>query len=332
MKVVFIYRKPYNEAYSIEVLFNSIAREMSKYVDVAQYTLGGYSQTLWDVYKLRQLRGDIYHITGDVNYIAAFLPRKKTVLTVHDIIYYLYSLTGAKRWLYKLFWLIIPFLYVKHITTVSQLTKQDLVTFLNITPKKITVIPNCYNPIFRPIHKSFNAACPTIFQIGSFPHKNVIRLIEALRGLQCNLVIIGKLDSKTIQKLEECQIKYSNYVGITTDQIYQLYASSDILTFVSLNEGFGMPIIEAQAVGRAVITSNSVPMCIVAGNGACLVNPLKTEEIRQGILKIINEPAYRESLISNGFNNIKHYSAQKITGLYLNYYHKTGLLANWGDK
>jgi glycosyltransferase involved in cell wall biosynthesis len=89
---------------------------------------------------------------------------------------------------------------------------------------------------------------------------------------------------------------------------------------VSTYEGFGMPILEANAVGRPVITSNILSMPEVAGNAAHVVNPYKTLEIRNGILKIIQDKEYRNILIQNGINNAKKYNNQNIANEYLKIY------------
>lgn len=320
MKIVLIYRKPHPEMYSIEELFHTIAAEMGKHAEVIQYITNGRNHILRDIINLRRLRADIYHITGDINYMASLLPRKKTVLTMHDMVHYLYTLKGIKHLVYKWFWLQIPIHLAGRTTAISPATRDDMVKHLGINIRDIEVIPNCYNKIFQPAAKSFNLKCPVIFQIGVLPHKNVPRLIEAISDIPCRMVIIGKLDDKTINLLQENKINYSNYVGITLQEIYQHYVECDFVSFISINEGFGMPIIEAQAVGRAIVTSNYSPMSIVAGDGACLVNPLDVNKIKQGILKIINDKDYREEIINNGFENIKNYTVESVASQYLDLY------------
>ena len=70
-----------------------------------------------------------------------------------------------------------------------------------------------------------------------------------------------------------------------------------MLTFVSTYEGFGLPILESQATGRPVVTSNVSSMPEVAGDAACLVNPYDADSIREGILRVINDDAYRKDLM-----------------------------------
>lgn len=93
-----------------------------------------------------------------------------------------------------------------------------------------------------------------------------------------------------------------------------------MVAFASTFEGFGMPIIEANITGRVVVTSNTSSMPEVAANAAEFVNPLDVEDIRRGFLKVINEDAYREQLIENGFTNAKRFNKQTIANQYFNLY------------
>ena len=77
-----------------------------------------------------------------------------------------------------------------------------------------------------------------------------------------------------------------------------------------------MPIIEGQAVGRAVITSNISPMKEVADGGAHLVDPFSELSIKKGILKLLNDDNYRNKIIERGLINSKKYSSEKIAQKY----------------
>jgi glycosyltransferase involved in cell wall biosynthesis len=322
LRVVLIYRKPNAGGYSIEQLFHAIACELRKQIEVVEYAVGDRRSFLLDAWRLRQLDADIYHITGDINYMVNLLPRKKVVLTVHDIGNYLFGLSGIKRSLYKWFWLIFPIRRAGLVTSVSMETRNNIVKHLRITNKRIVVIENCHSAIFKPVEKSFAKECPVILQVGAWSYKNVPRLVESLKGLRCHLVLIGRLDDEIMQKLAECEVSYENLVGLTQNEIYQKYVECDVVSFVSLGEGFGVPIIEAQAVGRPLITADVSPLCDVAGKGACLVNPLDVSQIREGIQRIIGDENYRNKIIATGFQNVSRYSPATISGQYLALYKK----------
>ena len=92
------------------------------------------------------------------------------------------------------------------------------------------------------------------------------------------------------------------------------------MLFASKYEGFGIPILEAQSVGRPVITSNLDPMNFIAGKGAYLVNPNNPRNINLGIKKIINNKHLRTKLIKEGFKNTKRFDKSKIIKKHNNLY------------
>ena len=141
-----------------------------------------------------------------------------------------------------------------------------------------------------------------------------------MRGITCKLVLIGKLDEPTRQQLIECGTDYENRTNLTHEQIAQAYIDCDIVSFVTLSEGFGVPIIEAHASGRPLITSNLSPMREVAGDGACLVDPSEVSQIREGILRIIEDSDYRDQLVEKGLRNAVRFSPATISGQYLDLY------------
>jgi glycosyltransferase involved in cell wall biosynthesis len=98
------------------------------------------------------------------------------------------------------------------------------------------------------------------------------------------------------------------------------YERADLVIFVSLAEGFGMPIIEAQAVGRPVIVSNLSPMKEVAGEGALAVDPFDIEAIRSAIRTVIEDGQLRHRMIAAGLENVKRFNAEVVAGQYAQLY------------
>lgn len=323
MKVVFVFRKQREGVYSIEELFHTIAGELRNRVEVIEYETGARWGVLRDMWRLRKLRADIYHVTGDINYFVLLLPRKKTVLTVPDIGHYLFALRRFKRWVYKWLWLLGPIHAARAVAAISNETRDAIVRHLGVAPNRIETIECCHSALFRPTFRSFDSACPVILQVGTKPYKNVPRLIEALRGIRCRLILIGQLDATLTRKLVECGIDYATRANLTHEELYRQYVECDIVSFVSIGEGFGVPIIEAQATGRPVITSRVSPMQEVAGDGACLVDPLNVSQIREGICKVIADSDYREQLVQRGLRNATRYSPATISGRYLDLYSRT---------
>jgi glycosyltransferase involved in cell wall biosynthesis len=98
------------------------------------------------------------------------------------------------------------------------------------------------------------------------------------------------------------------------------YEAADILLFCSTIEGFGMPIIEAQTVGRVVVTSSVSSMPDVAGGGACLADPLSISDIRHAVERVLNDNNYRNDLIYKGLQNVRRFNPQTVARQYAHLY------------
>jgi glycosyltransferase involved in cell wall biosynthesis len=110
-------------------------------------------------------------------------------------------------------------------------------------------------------------------------------------------------------------------LGRVTDvELVEAYRRCDMVVFASLYEGFGLPILEAQAMGRPVITSNFGAMREAAGDGALLVDPYSVEAIREAVLRITREPALREDLIAKGRENAERFRAEAVAERYAEIY------------
>lgn len=322
MRICYIYREKEKNEHSIEYVFDTVASEMQKRGhDIHKwYKPVSWIKTFTDIRELRKQNFDIYHITGDVYYLWFFFPWSKTTMTVHDIGCWK---NHSFRWVILLLVVMPIFLaawFLKGITCVSDLTKGDLENMLHIRPNKLKTI---FNPLSLPVKrcdKTFNTECPRILQIGTGDHKNLIGLIEAVKGLKCKIDIVGNPTNELIEKMKQYGEEYSISYRIPLEEVIRHYEECDILYFVSRSEGFGMPIIEAQTVGRPVLTTASEPTRTVAGGAALLYSDDDYTGIREGILRIINEDKLREQLIDAGFANAANYSPKAITGQYEDFY------------
>ena len=191
---------------------------------------------------------------------------------------------------------------------------------IDLSKQRVYVIPNPVDPGFVYAPKVFNAQHPRILQIGTVERKNLLRTIEALKDLRCHLRIIGNLNKRALQLLNEFHIEYSNASNLTHAEIIEEYRKADIVNFPSTFEGFGMPVIEGQATGRVVVTSNISPMKEVAGEGAYLVDPYSVESIREAYTAILGSPSLRDNLLRKGQENVKKYRAENIACQYLRVY------------
>lgn len=308
----------------METLFSSVRTsmaELGRSVDVRE--LPCVSKGLWprlyNSYWASTQRGGVNHITGDVTYIALALPGASTVLTVHDC-FALERLSGIKRWFLKKFWFDLPIRRAQAVTVVSEETLRQLARLVPCSKGKTVVVPNAISPAFTPSPRVFNSTRPRILHIGTAPNKNLPALCQALNGIDCDLRIVGRLNAGQMLELEKNRISYSACSQLTEQGIIDEYKACDLVSFVSIYEGFGMPIVEAQWIERPVITSNCSSMPEVAGEGACLVDPRDVYDIRQAVLRIRQDADYREFLLESGRRNRERFSLREVAQRYLSVY------------
>ena len=322
-EIAFFSRKKTAGAFSIGQIFEIIAEAVAAYRPVAEHELPHPSNSIFNLLRnvdaaRRNAGAGVNHITGDAHYVALGIGRGRVVLTIHDCILLMRTPPNRlKYYLYLWLWYKFPIWKADIITTISEKSKDEIIRFTGCPPDKIRVIPNCVNPAYRFERKPFNAQYPRILHIGVAPHKNLGRVAEALKGIPCVLEIIGQLNENQLDVLKKAGIHYENSVNLNLGMLAERYRAADMVVFASLYEGFGMPIIEAQASGRPVVTSNIEPMPWVAGvEGACFVDPTDVESIRNGIKKVISSKSYQETLIEKGLENVQRFSITRITELY----------------
>ncbi len=323
IRVLYIYREKRIGGFSIEKIFEYISQNLSKKIEKYRINTLSLNYFFFNFIYVLIKQKQINHLTGDINYLAILLNRKRTILTVHDIGHFEVSLSGIKKKIYSIFWWKLPLNHCTYITTVSSFTKGKLIEQFNINPEKIHVI---YNPLWpnipKPTYRIFNKNCPIILQIGSGKNKNAEKLIEAVIGINCKLIFVSNREIELKSELELNSINYVFHEYVSDEFLYTLYDECDIVFFASTYEGFGIPIIEAQYKEKVVITSNICSMPEVAGKGAHLVNPFDSMDIKNGILKVINKDQYRENLIKEGLKNIEKFNIETISKQYLNLYQK----------
>jgi glycosyltransferase involved in cell wall biosynthesis len=216
----------------------------------------------------------------------------------------------------RFFWFDWPMRCATVVTVISEETKRQLLRQVSAPECKIVVVPDAVAPVYQPYPKPFRTECPQILHVGTKPNKNLSRLIQAVRGLTCHVKIIGVLNDAQRRELESSGISYDAEGNLGGAAMYRAYCDADLVSFPSIYEGFGMPIIEAQWVERPVVTSNCSSMPEVAGGAACLVDPFDVGSIRAGIQRVIEDGPYRESLIELGRKNRERFSLAQVARQY----------------
>lgn len=217
------------------------------------------------------------------------------------------------------------------ILTVSAFSKQDIMHRYDISQDKIEVVHNGVSPIYAPLQQEekqqvrdqYSGGKPYFVYVGSInPRKNIERLLLAFDRFceryteEVGLVLVGeKMWKDNVLEHAYQSMKYKDRVGFTgrllQHDLAQVLGSALGLTYVSLFEGFGIPIAEAMQCGVPVITSNVSSMPEVAGDAAVLVNPDSIEEIQEGMMAIASNARLRDDLIAKGFEQVQKFSWDK---------------------
>jgi len=283
------------------------------------------------IYPLRLLpkrNYQIYHIIDhSYGHLAHFLPSKRTVVTCHDLIPLIFpqNLSWWGRASYHFY--ISGLKRAKRIIAVSNSTKGDLIKLLKISPTRIRVIPNEID--FKPFKKLKNKqnlkkkysleGKTVLLTMGSGFYKNFsisLRAFKELKNKYPDLVLlkIGKLRREDSEFIERFDLKNSvlEKKNLSSKELAEIYNISDILVFPSLYEGFGRPPLEAMACGLPVITSSSSSLPEVVGDAAVKINPLSQKELKNEIIKLIENPSHKNKLIKKGLARAKKFKKRNI--------------------
>ncbi len=274
----------------------------------------------WSVARiLKKLKPDVF-LSMD-NY-CTLNTKIRTVLVQHDIsfVHYPKEVPRLVHAYYKFF---IPKFLKKadRIITVSEFCKRDILSaYKNISPKKITVAFNGWREAFKPIsdsekentRKTYTNGAPYFIYVGSInPRKNIDTLIKAFDMFKTNvssevkLVLVGRVawqKEKVMSAYKTSKFKsdiiFMGYVE--SSLLPALLGSALALTYISLFEGFGVPIIEAMSCEVPVITSNCTAMPEIANNAALLVNPTDIDDVANALQNIYADVDLRNQLIAKG--------------------------------
>lgn len=323
MKILYVNRKtrPYGN-FSIESYFAQISDLLQKMgVETqtwyAPFFSNGILKRVFSYCALQnQTKQDIVHITGDIYYL---LPagQGKRVVTYHDI-GFMHTANPIKKWIYRKFWIEYPIQKAHAVTCVSEATQAEILSVCPAAAGKLHVIPTIIDARFVRVDKPFHTARPTLLLLGSAPNKNLQRVLRATQGLDVHLSLVAELGAAERALLQGQSHEVCSRISF--EALLQKYQEADMVVMCSTHEGFGMPILEAQATGRVVLTSQCSSMPEVAGAGAYFVDPYSVESIRAGIKTLCGDADLRHQLIAAGFENIQRFQPERVAQQYFQLY------------
>lgn len=225
----------------------------------------------------------------------------------------------------------------KRIATVSDYSKNDIVSHYNIASDKIDVVYNGTNENYRILseeekelaRKKYTKGNPFfIFVSTLIPRKNVVRLMEAYAEFQQQggeeyLIMVGnkkwwtadmEAALQTVQQIEK--VVFTGYVD--QQDLYALVGAATALTFVPYFEGFGIPIVEAMQAGTPVLTADASSTAEVAADAALLVDPYDVSAISKAMFQLSNSEELRQNLVGKGLKRAADFTWDRTADLLWN--------------
>ena len=261
-----------------------------------------------------------------------------TVLTIHDVIYmrfpdfykkidirlYKFHTKGGCR-------------RATRILAISHQTKEDLVHFFNIDPEKIVVIHQSCDKRFYErvsdeqkeiVRQRFRLPEKFILSVGTIEsRKNQLAILKGVveEKLAVPVVLLGKpteykqaLDEFIVEAGIRSQLIFLH--GTNMEELQAIYQMAEVMVYPSFFEGFGLPVLEAQASGCPVITSDISSMPEAGGDGALYIDPHNSAEIGAAIRKVLMNEEIRKELIRRGTENAALFSEQIVAEKLMNLY------------
>ena len=258
------------------------------------------------------------------------LVRGKKIPVYHDIIYY--EKLGFREFnffdhLHHSIMIRIDKYFSAADLAVSDFTASRMKELLGIREKKIAVIKEGVEDCFRPCRDDaklketadrFGIRRPFFFYSGSLsPRKNMLNVLKAFLliadSVPHNIYFTGGdswRDNDVFRFIKDngLEERVVRLGYLSDDDLVSLYSIADCYLYPSIYEGFGLPILEAQACGCPVITSTVSSCPEVAGDSAILVDPLDPVSIASAMKRIVSEPSLKSELQEKGFANCTRFS------------------------
>ncbi len=264
---------------------------------------------------------DLVHFT---HFNLPLLYKKPFVVTIHDTTISYYPGKKMNVWWRKMAYNLV----IKHavkasraIITVSHNTAKDVETLFAINPQKIQPIHIGVGKEFQkqPVAKRIKSAAPYLLYAGNWrEHKNVVGLIESFALLRkkhpdLRLVITGKPDPHYPEVPETiARHKLQSVVDlaglVSEDALMRLYQQAELFVFPTFYEGFGLPPLEAMALGTPVAASRIASVPEVCGEAAAYFNPDSNGDMAETMHQVLINPSLQKKLLEAGKEQIKKFS------------------------
>lgn len=249
-------------------------------------------------------------------YIPPLFSKSPYIITIHDLNHL--DRKENSSFLKKIFYELViknGIHRAEKILTVSEFSRKKIIEWSNVSPEKVINVWNGVDSIFNPSGVRYNSGCGYLLCVSNRKlHKNEPFLINAFSRSNIDKSIKLFFTGSSTDELNELiyRLNLTDRVvfhgNIPEQDLPALYRGALALTFPSLYEGFGLPVIEAMACGIPVLTSNTTSLPEVAGDAAILVNPESIDDIKAGIEKIVLDQALRKELVVKGLDRAKLFS------------------------
>ena len=288
---------------------------------------------------LKQYKCDLAYIP---NFTLLLWKAVPTVVTIHDLIEYNVPEKFSKaRMLYRK-GLCDPLMAMRsdHILTVSQSSYNDIVKYLGVNPKKLTLTLNASDKNFfkkytkeevMPAISEYNLGYKDyLLFVGTidYPGKNIKTVIEAFFNLRekgelegKKLVIIGKkgFNSEVIYDFVNAspfkdEVIFTGY--LKDEDLPKFYAGAAIMLYLSFFEGFGLPVLEAMSCATPVICPNTSCFPEIVEELDVTVSPTDVKAVEEKVMKIMNNQSYREDLAQKCYEKSLKYSWEESAKVY----------------
>lgn len=286
------------------------------------------------------LPADVIHYT-DYHIVPSRLP---TVATLHDAVPLKYPewVSPRMRWAKNRVMKRMA-RHADQIVAVSHFAVEELVEYFGVAPDRIVVVHGGIDDRWLEPAPPMPATLSTpngrvlkdyFLMVGTFqPRKNLDNMISAYLSLpnavrQAHpLVIVGRPGWRCAQTVERLQALERSGESVhwwqnveSRQALRSIYQGALALSFVSLYEGFGIPVLEAFATGTPVITSTASSLPEVAGEAALLVAPQDIDAIADAMLRIVSDSELRASLTEQGARRVHEFTwqhaARKLANVY----------------